>query len=109
LANLPIDEVRRIIATKGLSRYTKNTITDFRRLEEELNLVRQQGYAMDNEEIMESLRCVAVPLRDHTGKVCAAISVSGPSARFDGEQLESIVDLMVRIGREISASLGYRA
>jgi len=109
LANLPIDQVRRIIATKGLSRYTKNTITDFRRLEEELNLVRQQGYAMDNEEIMESLRCVAVPLRDHTGKVCAAISVSGPSARFDGEQLESIVDLMVRIGREISASLGYRA
>ncbi|GAB6156222.1 IclR family transcriptional regulator [Desulfosporosinus burensis] len=109
LANLPIDEVRRIIATKGLSRYTKNTITDFSRLEEELNLVRKQGYAMDNEEIMESLRCVAVPLRDHTGKVCAAISVSGPSSRFDGGQLESIVNLMVRIGQEISTSLGYRA
>ncbi|GAB6156213.1 IclR family transcriptional regulator [Desulfosporosinus burensis] len=109
LANLPIGEVRRIIATKGLSRYTKNTITDFSRLEEELNLVRQLGYAMDNEEIMESLRCVAVPLRAHTGKVCAAISVSGPSSRFDGEQLESIVNLMVRIGQEISTSLGYRS
>ncbi|OLN27875.1 IclR family transcriptional regulator [Desulfosporosinus metallidurans] len=109
LANLPINEVRRIIATKGLSRYTKNTITDFSRLEEELNLVRQQGYAMDNEEIMESLRCVAVPLRDHTGKVCAAISVSGPLSRFDGEQLESIVNLIVRIGQEISTSLGYRS
>ena len=64
---------------------------------------------MDNEEIMESLRCVAVPLRDHTGKVCAAISVSGPLSRFDGEQLESIVNLIVRIGQEISISLGYRS
>jgi len=109
LANLPIDEVRRIIATKGLSRYTKNTITDLSRLEEELNLVRRQGYAMDNEEIMESLRCVAVPLRDHTGKVCAAISVSGPVSRFDAEQLESIVNLIVHIGQEISKNLGYRA
>lgn len=109
LANLPINEVKRIIATKGLARYTKNTITDFSRLEEEMNLIRQQGYAMDNEEIMESLRCVAVPLRDHTGKVCAAISVSGPSSRFDGEQLESIVNLMVPIGQGISTSLGYRS
>ena len=109
LANLPIDEVRRIITTKGLTRYTKNTITNLSRLEEELNLVRRQGYAMDNEEIMESLRCVAVPLRDHTGKVCAAISVSGPVSRFDGEQLETIVNLIVRIGQDISTSLGYRA
>lgn len=109
LANLPIDEVRRIIATKGLVKYTKKTITDLSRLEEELNLVKRQGYAMDNEEIMESLRCVAVPLRDHTGKVCAAISVSGPVSRFDGEQLKSIVNLIVHIGQEISISLGYRA
>ena len=108
LANLSIDEVRRLIATKGLARYTKNTITDLSRLEEELDLVRRQGYATDNEEIMESLRCVAVPLLDHTGKVCAAISVSGPVSRFDGEQLESIVNLIVHIGQEISASLGYR-
>lgn len=109
LANLPIGEVKRIIASKGLSRYTKNTITDFRQLEDELNLIRQQGYALDNEEIMESLRCVAVPLRDHIGKVCAAISVSGPLSRFVGEQLETIVNLIVRIGQELSASLGYRS
>lgn len=109
LANLSIDEVKQIITAKGLARYTKNTITEFNRLEEELKRVREQGYAIDNEEIMESLRCVAVPLWDHTGKVCAAMSVSGPKSRFEGEELESIVDLMVRIGQEISTSLGHRS
>lgn len=109
LANLPAEEVKRIISTKGLSRYTKNTITEFNLLEEELKQVRQQGYAIDNEEIMESLRCVAVPLRDYTGNVCAAMSVSGALSRFEGDQLESIVSLMVRIGREISLHLGYRS
>lgn len=108
LADLPLDEVKNIISIKGLPRYTKNTITEFQRLEEELNEVRLQGYAIDDEEIMDGLRCVAVPIRDYTKKVCAAISISGPVSKFQGEELESVINLMVKVGREISLNLGYR-
>ncbi|AKX94586.1 IclR family transcriptional regulator [Neomoorella thermoacetica] len=108
LAYLHPSEVKRIIALKGLPRYTRNTITDPRRLEAELEKIRSQGYAIDNEEIMDGLRCVAAPLREHNGKVCAAISVSGPAARMDGERLQLAIDRITRTAAEISAGLGYR-
>lgn len=108
LAYLPLSEVKRIVANRGLTRYTKNTITDLKQLEEALGRVRKQGYALDNEEIMESLRCVAAPIRDHTGKVCAAISVSVPIARLGGERLDSAINLITQTSQDISAGLGYR-
>ncbi len=108
LAYLHPGEVKRIIALKGLPRYTRNTITDPHRLEAELEKIRSQGYAIDNEEIMDSLRCVAAPLREYNGKVCAAISVSGPAARMDGERLQLVIDRITRTAAEISARLGYR-
>lgn len=109
LASLSPEEVRRIVATKGLPRFTKNTITDLETLEKELAKVRAQGYAIDNEEIMDSLRCVAAPIRDHTGKVCAAISVSGPVARLEGEKLTLAIKQVTQTAAEISAELGYQA
>ncbi|ADL07166.1 IclR family transcriptional regulator [Thermosediminibacter oceani] len=109
LASLPPDEVRRIVAAKGLPRFTKNTITDLETLEKELARVRAQGYAIDNEEIMDSLRCVAAPIRDHSGKVCAAISISGPVARLEGEKLALAIKQVTRTAAEISADLGYQA
>lgn len=109
LAHLPADELRRIVASCGLPRYTKNTITDPARLDEELALVRRRGYAVDNEEIMDGLRCVAAPIRDHTGKVCAAISVSGPVARLAQERFELAVSLVTQTASAISGALGFRA
>ncbi|KYH32241.1 IclR family transcriptional regulator [Neomoorella mulderi] len=108
LAYLHPSEVKRIIATKGLPRYTRHTITDPRRLEAELEKIRAAGYAVDNEEIMDSLRCVAAPIRDHNGKVCAAISVAGPVARLEGERFRLAVELVTRTAAEISTGLGYR-
>ncbi|MGI6286638.1 IclR family transcriptional regulator [Neomoorella humiferrea] len=108
LAYLHPSEVKRIIATKGLARYTRHTITDPRQLEAELAKIREMGYAVDNEEIMDSLRCVAAPIRDHNGKVCAAVSVSGPVARLEGEKFRLAVEQVVRTAAEISAGLGYR-
>lgn len=108
LAHLPVGEMKRIIASKGLERYTKNTITEEKVLGEELKKVCQQGYSIDDEEIMNGLRCVAVPIWDFSGKVIAGISVSGPTIRMDGERLEAIINHMLKTGRDISASLGYR-
>ncbi|MDN5345233.1 MAG: IclR family transcriptional regulator, regulon repressor [Clostridia bacterium] len=108
LAYLHPSEVKRIIATRGLARYTRHTITDQRQLEAELEKIRARGYAVDNEEIMDSLRCVAAPIRDHSGKVCAGISVSGPVARLEGERFRQAVELVTRTAAEISGGLGYR-
>lgn len=109
LAHLPADKVRSIIASRGLPSYTRNTITDPQRLEDELAQIRQRGYAVDNEEIMDGLCCVAAPVRDHTGRVCAGISVSGPAVRLTGERFGVAVDLVTGAAAAISADLGYRA
>jgi len=108
LAYLQPAEVKRIIAQKGLKRYTGQTITDMRVLETELEKIRKLGYAVDNEEIMDSLRCVAAPIRSYNGKVCAAISVSGPVARMAGERFYQAIKLVMQTAADISAGLGYR-
>lgn len=107
LAFSPPSEIKKIVATNGLPMFTKNTITDFNKLEKELKRIKIQGYAIDNEEFMEGLRCVAAPLRDHTGKVCAAISISGPVSRLEGEKLELSKKTIIETASEISAKLGY--
>lgn len=109
LAHLPTEEVRRIATARGLPRYTGNTITGLRQLEDELERVRSQGYALDNQEIMDGLRCVAAPIRDHTGRVSAAISVSGPVTRIAGDRLGQAVESVTRTAAGISADLGFNA
>lgn len=108
LAFLPSSEVKVIISTKGLPKFTKNTITNADTLEKELERIRMQGYAIDNEEFMDGLRCVAAPLRDHSGKVCAAISISGPVSRLEEERLELAKKIITKTAAEISAKLGYQ-
>jgi DNA-binding IclR family transcriptional regulator len=108
LAHLPSAEVKRIVKNKGLKRYTKNTITDIKRLEKELAVIREQGYGEDREEIMDSLRCIAVPIWDYTNKVCAAMSISGPCSRMTDQRICELRDHLLAAAREISASLGYR-
>ncbi|OAT86544.1 IclR family transcriptional regulator [Desulfotomaculum copahuensis] len=108
LAYLPESELKRVIAAKGLPRYTKQTITEAQKLGNELRQVKERGYAVDNEEIMDSLRCVAAPVFDHSGRACAAISVSGPVARLAKERFELAVTSVTRAAADISAALGYR-
>ena len=108
MAYLKPEETREIIARKGLPRYTCNTLTDQAALEGELSKVRRQGYAVDNQEIMDSLKFVAAPIRNQSGKVVSAISISGPISRIQGEHFERAIDLVTRTATTISAKLGYR-
>ena len=109
MAHLPAEKRREFIDTKGLHRFTKNTLTDEKTLEEELTRIRTQGFAIDNEEIMDSLRCVAAPIRDQIGNVISAISVSGPVSRMNGELLEKAILRVTQTAEEISFGLGYRS
>jgi IclR family transcriptional regulator, KDG regulon repressor len=100
------EEVKRIIQTAGLPRFTPNTITDETELHQTLAKIRKQEYAYDIEEILPELCCVSAPIYNHAGKVIAAISMSIPAYRFRRSQLE-YRDAVMRAGRSISARLGY--
>ena len=99
-------EVKRIIQTAGLPRFTPNTITDAEELGQTLAKVRKQGYAYDLEEILPDLCCVAAPIQNYSGQVIAAISMSLPAYRFRRSQTE-YRDAIVRTAKTISARLGY--
>jgi DNA-binding IclR family transcriptional regulator len=100
------DEVKRIIQTAGLPRFTGNTITDEEDLAQSLAKIRKQGYAYDLEEILPDLCCVAAPIYNYTAQVIAAISMSIPAYRFRRSQTE-YRDAIVRTAKIISKRLGY--
>lgn len=88
LAHLPDDRVAEIVAQRGLPAVTDQTTTDADVLQDELETVRQQGYALDDEEHHDGLRCLAAPVLDPDGRVLGAMSVSGPTKRMRGERLD---------------------
>jgi len=108
LAGLSEGEISRLIANKGLRQFTKKTITDSDVLKSHLELIRQRGYALDEEEIEEGLCCVAAPIKDHIGDTIAAVSISGPKARMTPQRISSIVQSVVDAAKIISTRLGYQ-
>lgn len=92
----------------GLQRHTARTITTRQALRAELQQVREKGYASDNEEFEEGLRCLAAPVRDHTESVVASLGVAGPAARLDPGRLPELVKLVQETAEAVSAALGYK-
>ena len=109
MAFLPESKINEIIKTKGLKKFTSNTITDPEKLKEELKLTRMQGYAVDNMEIEEGVKCVAAPIRNHNGLVFASISISGPGQRISDEEIPKLAELVKRASNDISESLKERS
>ncbi|QPA32481.1 IclR family transcriptional regulator [Thermaerobacillus caldiproteolyticus] len=107
LAHLPYNVVLDILERKGMPMHTDKTITDKDEFLKELIQVKQQGYALDLEENEYGIRCIAVPIFDHLGRVIAAVSVSGPTIRMTDERIEQLQTRMLQIGKQISARLGY--
>lgn len=97
--------VRRIAAEEGLKRYTPNTITDLDELLEELARIREQGFAIDDEENEVGLRCIGAPVRDAAGRVFASVSVSGPAERMPDARLAGLAPLVMQTARDISDAL----
>lgn len=104
LAQLPEAEAREIIGRTGLPARTPHTITDPAVLLEELERIRQRGYALDDEEQEIGVRCVAVPLSGTPTP--AAISISGPQSRLPLNVIDDVLPIMRRtagrLGRILS-------
>jgi IclR family KDG regulon transcriptional repressor len=109
LARLPSEIVDSILADNGMARFTPNTITDIPTFKEHLRRVKNQGFAIDDEEHEEGIRCAAGAILDYTGSVAGAISVSGPSIRISRQRLDEIGRVVRDVSRRLSSSLGYNA
>jgi len=108
LAYKTYSEIKWIVAKHGLCKMTARTITDWGKLERELIRIRRQGYAVDDREIMDSLRCVAAPIYDRNGSVEYAISVSGFAKSFQGSRFDMVCEELLKTAESISYTMGYR-
>jgi DNA-binding IclR family transcriptional regulator len=106
LAYQPEQQIEAFLSS-GLKGYTEHTITDGKRLKEELAKVKRQGYAIDNEELELGLFCIAAPVKNHLGQTIAAVSTSGPGVRVTKSKIREFIPLVIRIASEISYTLGY--
>lgn len=106
LAHKCPEEVREIVKAKGLLKFTDKTITSLDRLETELQKVLDNGYAVDDEEIQELLRCIAAPILNYNSEVIGAISISGPTMRV--KDIGSIAERVKKSAQKISELLGYK-
>jgi len=88
-----------------LDRLTKHTLTDRQELANDLELARRRGFALTVDELELGLSAVAAPVRDRTGSVVAALSISGPSMRLDLERLQSHGRLLGEAADRLAASL----
>jgi len=96
LAQLPEERVDEIVEMQGLPARTENTITDLAELKQELADVREQGHAYDREERLPGLRCVAAPVIPEERGPVAALSVSGPTTRIEGEMFHEEIPKLLR-------------
>lgn len=108
LAWLPEAQVESIVRKHGLKAMTANTITSFLELKTELAAIRERGYAVDNEEIEEGVRCVGCVVRDFSGGPVAAVSVSGPAFRVTREKVQGISRPVVAAATALSTELGFK-
>jgi DNA-binding IclR family transcriptional regulator len=106
LAFLPEDQRASLIDQFTLVGRTAHTITDKAVLAEELSLVRDRGYALDDIENEEGVRCVGAPIFDHSGGVVAGISIAGPAYRLSLDRLLQYVPVVMSAAKAISAKLG---
>ena len=109
LSDLPESEWQRYVTHVGLNPCTANTIVEPESFFKELRRVRTRNYALDNMENEDGIRCIAAPIRDHTGRAVAAMSVSGWTISMTMERVQGLTPVVQKTVLEISQHLGYEA
>ncbi|MFD2705795.1 IclR family transcriptional regulator [Salibacterium lacus] len=107
IAFCPDDEIDALLEDYVFTRRTERTITSSSAFRKEIQNVREQGYAEDKEENEPGVRCAAVPIRDHTGRVTAAISMSTLTMRTDEDTMGGCIEKLKETAMDVSRKLGY--
>jgi DNA-binding IclR family transcriptional regulator len=109
LADLSAADLAEFVRSADLRPLTPKTITSASQLRQELERVRAQGYAVDDEEFAQGIRCLAAPVRNFSGQVAAAVGVSGPVWRVSLDRVAQLTEFVVQAGHRLSEGLGYPA
>ena len=107
MATLPDEEVKKIWNESIIEKKTDKTITDFSQMQEVLEEVRQNGYALDDEENEKGVRCIAACLHGYQKEVKYAFSISGPTSRMTRERVKELAVDVKKVQEELSRELGY--
>ena len=107
LAYEPVAGRKALLDAAGLTRYTRHTITSRRALQLQLDEAVERGWAATVEEFEDGLNAVAAPVRDHTGSVVAAVSISGPAYRLDRTRIAAVSGDLVAGADRISDRMGF--
>lgn len=99
---------KRMLSAAPLKRYTERTQTSVALLQRELKRVKRAGAAIDNQEFMEGLVGLAVPVFDHRARVCATVSMHVPVMRVDAEHVVRYIPELTRAATAISRTLDPR-
>ena len=108
LAYLPEEEIREVWNKSKIVKLTKKTNTDFILFKKELQEVKKNGYAIDDEENEIGVKCVGAPIFDMNGDVVAAISVTGPVTRITDDKIDFISNEVMQCTSLISKEMGYK-
>jgi len=105
LSAMPPAQMRRLLGPGPLGRYTERTMTNIAALERELAKIRASGFGTDAGEYLVGSVCLAVPVSDAHGRMCAAVAVHGPAPRMTLKKGHSFLPAMRRAANEIAATL----
>jgi len=107
LLNYSLDQIKAIFEKSDKPALTQNTITEYSQLESYLHRMEQANYSINDEESAIGARCIARPIYDFTGRICAAIGISGPSVHLTDSYITSILPALIDTAHQISVQLGY--
>ena len=107
LAHIPAERRSKIVDRHGLPRGTERTFTDRDELGNELERIRQQGYAIDDDEHLRGVRGVAVPIFDTEQNVIASIGLTGPRNRFQSSYLTELLNSLEYAKNEVEVRSQY--
>ena len=108
-AYIPEERLEKILAEHGMEKRTAKTITTLPRLLKSLEKVREQGYAVDDEENNIGARCLGAPIFNQDGAIEASLGLSGTINQVNPHAMPRIVEHLKDAARHVSMQLGYRA
>jgi DNA-binding IclR family transcriptional regulator len=108
MAFLPEEEIDRILRANRPKRLTNYTITDLRKIKQELRRVRRRGYAISSQELTLGARGLGAPIRDYSGEVIAVLGLVGPIHNFSRGKLPHLLEVLLAATEQCSQRMGSR-
>lgn len=108
MANMNEKELDKLWNESDVRKLTEKTIVDLGQMKEHLEEVKLKGYAIDEQENEQGLRCIGAVLKNYNGNICGAISVSGSILSFTEDKVEKFAPYLIEYARIISRELGYK-